>query len=103
MAAPYEISKAAEKDWRGIVRYTLDNFGKRQVQKYTNSLLKCLDDLANGTGQYKKIDVSSHHILIKRCQNHYIFALNQPDRPLLIIAILHEQMDLIQRLKRRLN
>ena len=50
MAASYEISKAAEKDWRGIVRYTLDNFGKRQVQKYTNGLLKCLDDLGGLIG-----------------------------------------------------
>jgi len=103
MAASYEISIAAEKDWRGILRYTLDNFGKRQVQKYTNSLLKCLDDLANGVGLYKEIDVSGHQVLIKRCQRHYIFALNQTDQPLLIIAILHEQMDLIQRLKNRLS
>ena len=103
MAASYEISKAAEKDWRGIVRYTLDNFGKRQVQKYTKSLLKCLDDLTNGVGQHKKIDVSGYQVLIKRCQKHYIFALNQPDNPLLVIAILHEQMDLIRRLKDRLS
>ncbi len=103
MAASYEISKAAEKDWRGIVRYTLDNFGKRQVQKYTNSLLKCLDDLAYGKDQHKGMDVSGHQVLVKRCQKHYIFALNQPDSPLLIIAILHEQMDLIQRLKTRLR
>ncbi len=103
MAASYEISIAAEKDWRGIVRYTLDNFGKRQVEKYTNSLLKCLDDLASGVGRYKEIGVSGHPVLIKRCQRHYIFALSQTDQPLLVIAILHEQMDLMQRLKYRLS
>ena len=103
MAALYEISKAAEKDWRGIVRYTLDNFGKRQVQKYTNRLLKCLDALGNKARQYKEIDVSGHQVLIKRCQKHYIFALSPSDKPLLIIAILHERMDLIQRVKSRLS
>ncbi len=59
MAASYEISKAAEKDWRSIVRYTLINFGKRQVNKYTKSLLKCLDDMVNEVGQHKEIDVPS--------------------------------------------
>ena len=103
MAASYEISKAAEKDWRDIIRYTLNKFGKKQVQKYTNSLLKCLDDLANAKGQFKTIEVSAHKVLIKRCQKHYIFALDEPNRPLLIIAILHERMDLIQRLKNRLG
>ena len=39
MAQSYEISKKAEKDWDGIIRYTLNKFGERQVQKYTDSLL----------------------------------------------------------------
>lgn len=103
MAASYEISKAAAKDWRDIIRYTLNKFGKKQVQKYTDSLQKCLDDLANKKGQLKTIEVSEYEVLIKRCQKHYIFALNEPNQPLLIIAIFHERMDLIQRLKNRLG
>ena len=103
MAAYYEISKAAEKDWHNIVSYTLDKFSKKQVQKYTNALIKCLDDLANKKGAFKKLDVSDNEILIKHCQKHYIFALNEPNRPLLIIAIFHERMDLMQRLKNRLG
>lgn len=103
MASSYEISKEAEKDWYSIVRYTLKKFGEGQVQKYTNSLLKCLNDLANGVGEFKELNVSGHPVLMKRCQKHYIFALSQPDQPILIIAVLHEQMDLIQRLKKRLK
>ena len=103
MSQSYEISKEAEKDWREIIRYTLKKFGKRQVQKYTSILLKCLDDLSNGVGQFKEFDVSGHQVLIKRCQKHYIFALNQTNQSLLTNAILHKQMDLIQRLKKRLK
>ena len=103
MVVSYTISKEAGKDWRDIVRYTLDKFGKRQVQKYTKGLITCLDELANRKGHYKEMDVSGYQVLIKRCQKHYIFALVQPDEPLLIIAILHEQMDLMQRLKKRLS
>jgi len=40
---------------------------------------------------------------IKHCKKHYLFALSEPDKPLLIIAVLHEQMDLINRLKNRLR
>lgn len=103
MAASYEISKAAAKDWRNIVHYTLKKFGKKQVKKYTDSLIKCLDDLASEKGQFKTINISNHKVLVKRCQKHYIFALNKSDHPLLIIAILHERMDLMQRLQDRMN
>ena len=103
MDTSYEISKSAEKDWRSIVEYTFINFGKRQVEKYTKSLLKCLDDLTEDVGHKKEIDVSGHQVILKHCQKHYIFGLQRNDKPLLIIAILHEQMDLMQRLKNRLN
>ena len=103
MATSYEISKLAEKDWRSIVGYTIDNFGKLQVEKYTSSLLKCLDDLLKEKGKYKVIIVSGRQVMIKRCQKHYIFSLNRSGKPLLIIAIFHEQMDIMQRLKNRLD
>ena len=103
MALSYEISLEAEEDWYNITRYTLKNFGERQVQKYTDRILKCSDDLANGIGQFKEMNISGNKILSKHCQKHYIFALSQPNQPLLIIAILHEQMDLMKRLKKRLN
>ena len=103
MAQSYEISIEAEKDWSSIVSYTLENFGEQQVQKYTKSILKCLEDLANEKGQFRELDISSHRVLSKRCQKHYIFALSQSNQPLLIIAFLHEHMDLIQRLKLRLS
>jgi len=103
MAMSYELSKETENDWYNIVGYTLSNFGKRQVKKYTKSLLKCLDDLVNEVGQFKVIDVSGYQVIIKHCQKHYIFGLVRNNEPLLIIAILHEQMDLMQRLKSRLS
>jgi len=35
--------------------------------------------------------------------NMYIFALRQEDKSLIVLAILHERMELIQRLKDRLK
>jgi len=53
MTSSYILSKEAEKDWINIAKYTLQNFGESQLQTYTNSLLKCIDDLSNHVGQYK--------------------------------------------------
>lgn len=102
MAQLYDISTAAEADLRHIMRYTLINFGQRQVRKHTESLLTCLEHLATSIQPYNEIDVEGHQVLIKRCQKHYIFALKEPKR-LLVIPIFHEQIDLMQRLKDRLS
>ena len=99
----YKISKQAEEDWRNIINYTLNKFGEHQVQEYTKSLINCLNELADRKGYFKKIIISSYSVMVKHCQKHYIFAYDQQDGPLLIIAILHERMDLIQRLKNRLK
>ncbi len=103
MTPLYEISKVAEEDWSNIARYTLEKFGEKQVQRYTNQLVKCIEDLANNVGLYKEKSISNHRVLIKRCQKHYIFSLIQDDKPILIIAIFHEKMDLMKRLKSRLK
>jgi len=77
MPTSYRISIEAEKDWANIVKYTLENFGENQVQKYTSSLLKCLDDLSNNKAPIKEMKISSYSVLIKPCKKHYIFALNE--------------------------
>jgi len=38
-----------------------------------------------------------------RCEHHYAFCLKRDIDPPLIVAILHERMDLIQRLGDRLS
>jgi toxin ParE1/3/4 len=38
-----------------------------------------------------------------RCEHHYIFCLPQHDAPALVVAILHERMDIMARLKHRLE
>ena len=49
--------------------------------------------------------MSSLHpgLIMARCQYHYLFCLPRPDAPALIVAILHERMDLMARLADRLG
>ena len=80
----------------------LDHQGEQQVHIYNNKMHQCLQDLSNEQGHFKELTIKRHRILTKRCQRHYIFGLSEINKPLLIIAILHERMDLMQRLKHRL-
>lgn len=99
----YEISLSAEEDWREIVNYTLDQHGEIQTRKYMQELTNCIDNLANGVGHYKKMDDLHIGICLKHCQHHYIFGLTRKNKPMLIVAVFHERMDLIKQLVKRLN
>ena len=99
----YEKTPAVDEDWEEIANYTLNNYGEKQLLKYTSNLTKCLEDMAKGKSSYKDIKVQRNLVRVKHCQKHYIFALIRKDKPMLIIAIFHERMDLMQRVKKRLR
>ena len=99
----YERSHAAINDWEKIVEYTLDRYGIDQTEKYMKGLINCIEALAASKGYFKEVKIKGRIVLIKHCQKHYIFGLVRRSKPLMIIAFLHERMDLITRLKRRLQ
>ncbi len=99
----YEISEAAEEDWRSIVNYTFEQFGEVQVRKYMSQLKTCTEILAKGEPPFKNVDDLYPSMRLKHCQHHYIFGLMRDQRPMLVVAILHERMDLMKQLKKRLN
>ena len=99
----YEKTVAVDEDWREIAAYTLKRYGEDQLRKYTKDLTKCFEDMAKGKGHFKEIKVQKHKVRVKHCQKHYVFGLIRNNKPMLIIAIYHERMDLIKRLKKRLH
>jgi len=42
-------------------------------------------------------------IVVCRCEHHFVFALVLDRAPMLILAVLHETMDLVARLRERLD
>ena len=40
---------------------------------------------------------------VTHCQHHYIFGILRENSPMLIVAILHERMDMIKQLENRLK
>ncbi|MEM6603988.1 MAG: type II toxin-antitoxin system RelE/ParE family toxin [Pseudomonadota bacterium] len=99
----YELTLDAEEDLQKIFDYTLSKYGAQQLESYKNLLKTCTEDLATGKAYTKKMDISASTVHIKFCEHHYIFGIRRDNLPMLILAIFHERMDLMQRLKGRLQ
>jgi toxin ParE1/3/4 len=97
------LTDAAEADLRSIIRYTRRQWGADQVRKYTAALAHAMDRTARGEGQFRELDDIHQGLRVCHCQRHYIFCLMRSELPMLVVAILHERMDLVARLESRLK
>ena len=100
----YRLSATAELDLQDVLEYTLEHFGQSQMLQYNANLISCLEAMTQDSSfsHYKRFKRNGRFIRSLHCQKHYIFAFEQEDAPLIILALFHEKMDLITRLKSRL-
>lgn len=103
MTAAYVLTDAAETDLREIVRYTRKQWGDEQVRSYIAKLKHGIERLAKGSGASKEMSDLYPSLRMVHCEHHYIFCLQREDAPALVVAILHERMDLVARLASRLQ
>ncbi|MGI2035059.1 type II toxin-antitoxin system RelE/ParE family toxin [Rhizobium panacihumi] len=99
----YVLTDDAEADLRGIVRHTRKEWGAKQVRNYVSKLKTGIACVAAGQGAFKELDALYPKLRMARCEHHYVFCLPRENAPALIVAILHERMDLMVRLVGRLN
>lgn len=99
----YILTTEAEEDVRSIIRYTRKKWGVAQVRSYIARLEKAMNNLAINQGYFKDMSDVFPELRLVHCGHHYIFGLPQKGSPILIIAIFHENMDLIARLSNRIN
>jgi plasmid stabilization system protein ParE len=98
----YVLDSAAEADLREIARYTRKTWGAAQVGVYKAKLTLCMETLAKGEGLYKELPVLRAGLRAVRCQHHFIFMLSRQGLPAVVLAVFHERMDIMARLKGRL-
>ena len=103
MTWAYVLTNAAEADLRAVIRYTRRRWGDAQAHRYVAQLRTCAEALAAGDGAHRSMADLHPGLRMVRCEHHYIFCLPRPDAPALIVAILHERMDLLTRIKGRLR
>lgn len=99
----YVLTAEAESDLRSVIRYTRAQWGAAQVRRYVSGLERGIANLAAGQGPFKDMSALYPALRMTRCRHHYVFCLPREDAPALIVAILHERMDLMKRLADRLN
>lgn len=97
----YVLTQSAKKDVKGIWNYTAEKWGMEQADRYLRKLESGFDSIARGECVSKKPLSSFENVRSIRCEHHYIFYL-YGKRPI-ILAVLHEKMDFIARLKERLG
>jgi len=99
----YILTAEAESDLRSVIRYTRAQWGAAHVRRYVWGLERGISTLAEGRGSFKDMTALYPALRMARCQHHYVFCLPREHAPALIVAILRERMDLLQRLVDRLN
>lgn len=101
MRRSYDLTLAAEEDLQGIWRYTFETWGFDQAEVYFEQMEACCKAVADGRARSKGLNALPSGVRIHHCKHHYIVYLDE-DRRIIIIAILHERMDFMRRLKDRL-
>jgi len=103
LTATYELTRPAGEDLDAIAIYTIETWSPWQAEHYLDDLEACFVAIASREAVVRSPLATRPDLVECRCGHHYVYALRRPFLPLLIIAILHESMDLVARLRERLR
>ncbi len=96
--ARYKITKKAVDDLSGIWNYTYDKWSENQADLYYLMLLENCNEVACNPALGKSYSGVTDNLLGSRAGRHIIFYRKLEENEVEIIRILHEQMDLKNRI-----
>ncbi len=99
----YELTASAQEDIKQIARYTITKWGKQKSLHYASLLDQRFREIAARTAYSRSLLKNYPHVMVNRCEHHYIFYVHPEGKPPQIIAVLHERMEMLTRLKDRLD
>lgn len=99
----YELSEAADADLRAIARYTISTWGIEQARRYEALLENHLKAIGREKARTRVFMKHRPELLVSRIAHHYVFHLVREGRCPLVLAVLHEKMDLMNKLRERLD
>lgn len=103
MNRSYVLTDDAAADLRAIIRYSRGTWGAAQTRRYVEALERGMARLAGNPNQSRDMGALYPGLRMAHCEHHYLFCLPQADGPILVVAILHERMDLMLRVAGRLQ
>ena len=99
----YELTPNADADLEEIARYTILEWSSKQASLYLDKLHLCFQQIASKKVITKTFSEEFSQLFVTRCEHHYVFYLHPQKTKPVIIAILHERMDMVNHLKDRLS
>lgn len=97
--ADFQLTSEADSDLLEIARYTMRTWGEEQVERYESKLRGMFESIACGRPHSRVVLKSRPELLVSRCDHHYVFYRLRKSQAPLIIAVLHVNMDLMNRLR----
>ena len=99
--AKYRLTIKAVEDLASIWNFTLEKWSEKQADKYYNLLVDNFYEIARNPQLGKNYSDVVENISGFRVGIHIIFYKQVLDSEIVVIKILHEQMDLKNRLKEK--
>ena len=100
----HKIYKAASRRIIEIWHYTDRTWGEKQADKYVRGIYNAIEEAAGNRYLWRKVEHEGiKGIFFVRYEHHYVFFLELSKDVLGIVDILHENMDIPNRLKADLN
>ncbi len=101
--AAYELTRAADADLQAIASYTVSTWGVQQARRYEALLEGHFGAIGNQKVRTRVFLKHRPELLVSHIGHHYVFHLVRGNQCPLILAVLHENMDLMNRLRDRLD
>ena len=102
MTRLFVYTREAQAELREIVRYTAQKWDAAQAKAYARQIDEVAVELATGQGVFKAWGAVLPGLRVKAAGRRFVFCVLRPGKPALVLAILHERMDLMARLQHRL-
>jgi toxin ParE1/3/4 len=99
--AKYKLTNKAVDDLTQIWNYTVDKWSERQADKYYYMLFESFNEIAKVPDLGKNYSIITENLLGYRAGRHVIFYRKIGENEIEITRILHEQMDLKNRIKEK--
>ena len=96
----HKIYPAARRRIIEIWQYTNKTWGEKQADRYVRGLYKTIEITADSKHLWRKVEhKEAKGIFFVRYEHHYIFFRELSEGVLGVVNVLHERMDIPNRLK----
>jgi toxin ParE1/3/4 len=99
MSKNYRISEKAISDLESIWLYTLKKWSKAQADRYHYLILREIEYIAENFELARKVDHIRLGYRVSKVKSHLIFCRRSESSIVEIVRILHQGMDVEERLK----